>query len=66
MFLNEAKQEWKEESAKIDERMEAFLVLEREKLALEREKFEFKKLLLSQSKKGMFTECLLWHLASLF
>ena len=50
VFLNEAKQEWKEESAKIDARMEAFLALEKEKLALEREKLEFKKLLLAQSK----------------
>ena len=54
VFLGEAKQQWQEESAKIDSKMNALLELEREKLALEREKFEFKKLLLQQKKQG-------WH-----
>ena len=52
VFLNEAKAEWKEESAKIDAKMDTLIALEHEKLALEREKLEFKKLLLSQKKSG--------------
>ena len=51
-FLAEAKEQWQEENERIDGKMDAFLKLEQEKLALEREKLEFKKMLLQQNKKG--------------
>ena len=53
VFLNEAKEQWKDESAKIDSKMDALIELEKEKLALEREKLEFKKLLFQQKNKGI-------------
>ena len=53
VFLNEAKEQWKDESAKIDSKMDTLIELERQKLALEREKLEFKKLLFQQRSKGI-------------
>ena len=43
LFLNEVKEDWKSESQKLDTKFDAIIALEWEKLALEREKFEFQK-----------------------
>ena len=51
VFLNETKEQWKAENDKIDAKMDALIELEKQKLALEREKLEFKKLLM-QKKHG--------------
>ena len=53
VFLNEAKEQWKSENDKIDAKIDSLIELEKQKLALEREKLEFKKLLF-QKKQGTF------------
>ena len=49
--MSEAKSQWKEESDRIESKINALLALERERLALECEKLEFKKLLLQEQIK---------------
>ena len=50
VFLNEAKEQWKSENDKIDAKIDSLIELEKQKLALEQEKLEFKKLLFQKNK----------------
>ena len=52
-FLTEAQQEWRQDNQKLESKMDVLIQLEKDRLALEREKLEFKKLLLAEKNKNV-------------